>query len=125
MKVAALLFSVTSGMLLATAKPIAKPLGYQDSSDFSYLAGPLPYDTLVHNIELAKTNGTIATASLGVRSLQKRTSAGVYLCDGQGFSGSCYYGSYPISTGIHPDDYWVHRIRSVGPDRGFQCYFYK
>ncbi|KXH34228.1 hypothetical protein CSAL01_07094 [Colletotrichum salicis] len=63
--------------------------------------------------------------SNAARSLNKRICEGVYMCDGQNFSGSCYYGCYPISVGIYPDSYWVSSISSVGPDNGDWCDFYQ
>ncbi len=54
--------------------------------------GPLPYTELKAQVEAIQ-------ASNKRDVLTKRTTEGVYLCDGLDFSGSCYWGAYPIGVG--------------------------
>ncbi len=54
--------------------------------------GPLPYTELKAQVEAMQ-------ASDKRDVLTKRTTEGVYLCDGLNFSGSCYWGAYPIGVG--------------------------
>jgi hypothetical protein len=54
--------------------------------------GPLPYTELKAQVEAIQ-------ASNKRDVLTKRTTEGVYLCDGLNFSGSCYWGAYPIGVG--------------------------
>ena len=51
--------------------------------------GPLPYAELKAQVEAIH-------ASNKRDVLTKRTTEGVYLCDGLNFSGNCYWGAYPI-----------------------------
>lgn len=55
--------------------------------------GPLPYAELTAQVEALH-----ASEKRDAR-LSKRTTEGVYLCDGLNFSGNCYYGAYPIGQG--------------------------
>lgn len=62
-------------------------------TDGGYLEiGPLPYTELKAQVEAMQ-------ASNKRDVLDKRTTEGVYLCDGLNFSGSCYWGAYPIGVG--------------------------
>lgn len=54
--------------------------------------GPLPYDELKAQVEAMHNSDKR-------NSIHKRTTEGVYLCDGLNFSGNCYYGAYPIGEG--------------------------
>ncbi len=90
------------------------------------LAGPASYADVQGAVAGLKAAGNHPNSLVGrgADQLAKRVCEGVYLCDGAGFSGSCYYGCYPISTGIRPDPYWVSRLVSAGPDEGGWCDFY-
>lgn len=55
--------------------------------------GPLPYAELKAQVE------ALHASEKRSAGLSKRTTEGVYLCDGLNFSGDCYYGSYPIGDG--------------------------
>ncbi|OHE97246.1 hypothetical protein CORC01_07500 [Colletotrichum orchidophilum] len=114
MRVSSLLALVSAALVAAAPSPIP-----EDAESY-VLAGPLPYEELKSEVAKLKSDGSNAA-----RSLNKRICEGVYMCDGQNFSGSCYYGCYPISVGIYPDSYWVSRISSVGPDSGGWCDFYQ
>lgn len=86
---------------------------------------PAPEGTQVGPLPIEELRAAVAEMKLNERDLGKRVSEGVYMCDGADFSGSCYWGSYPISVAIYPDPYWQTRIVSVGPDQGGWCQFYK
>lgn len=97
------------------------------------LAGPASYADVQSTVAGMKATGSHPNSVSrrngggtegGGGGLDKRVCEGVYLCDGADFSGSCYYGCYPISTGIKPDSYWVGRLVSAGPDQGGWCDFY-
>lgn len=54
--------------------------------------GPLPIAELRTQVEAMQDSEKRNT-------LTKRTTEGLYLCDGQDFTGNCYYGAYPIGVG--------------------------
>jgi hypothetical protein len=81
-----MLFTTIS--LIATFAGIATAL--PPLTDGTHLEiGPLPYAELKAQVEAMH-------ASNKRDGLTKRTTEGVYLCDGLNFSGNCYWGAYPI-----------------------------
>lgn len=54
--------------------------------------GPLPFAELKAQVEAMQ-------ASEKRNTLAKRTTLGVYLCDGKDFTGNCYWAAYPIGVG--------------------------
>jgi hypothetical protein len=97
------------------ANPVANPIPTTSAAEGTQV-GPLPIDEL---------RAKVANMKVTEHDLGKRVSEGVHMCDAENFSGSCYWGNYPISTGIVPDPYWQVRSASVGPDNGGWCIFYK
>ncbi|KAH8591355.1 hypothetical protein B0O99DRAFT_598217 [Bisporella sp. PMI_857] len=100
--------------LTANASPLQTPaLELKELQGAPLTIGPLPYEELKVKVE------EYESGAIGKRVVM----AGLYLCEHANFTGLCYWGQYPISTGITPDPWWQDRITSVGPDRGFSCYF--
>lgn len=112
--------ALISAAFAAAAPNVAPSTHAETNADAYILAGPLPYTELKAKVATLNIEDRIIAS----RDLEKRICEGVYMCDGASFTGSCYFGCYPINDPIFPDPYWVTRISSVGPDQGGRCTFY-
>ncbi|KAF8585015.1 hypothetical protein K439DRAFT_1632971 [Ramaria rubella] len=82
--------------------------------DWKYLHG---WDGVVSD---PASIGTPSDETLAANLIARAASTpgGIFICDGQNWTGTCGYAVQPLNTCIVLGDDWDNRIASLGPDEG-------